>query len=35
VYTLIWYLERIPEEPVTTPFGGKDDKDNKTKGKKA
>ena len=21
VYTLVWYLERVPEEPVTTPFG--------------
>ena len=20
-YVLVWYLERIPEEPVTTPFG--------------
>jgi len=20
-YTLIWYLEAIPDEPVTTPFG--------------
>jgi len=20
-YVLVWYLERIPEKPVTTPFG--------------
>lgn len=20
-YVIVWYLERIPEEPVTTPFG--------------
>ena len=29
-YTLVWYLERIPEEPVTTPFGVKNDKPNNT-----
>jgi len=22
LYTLIWYLESIPDEPVTQPFGG-------------
>jgi len=22
IYTLVWYLERIPEQPVTVPFGG-------------
>ena len=22
-YILVWYLERIPEEPITTPFGKK------------
>lgn len=21
IYTLVWYLEVIPDEPVTTPFG--------------
>lgn len=21
IYVLVWYLERLPEEPVTTPFG--------------
>jgi hypothetical protein len=28
IYTLVWYLERIEEKPVTTPFGNKDDKSN-------
>jgi len=22
LYVLVWYLERIPDEPVTQPFGG-------------
>jgi len=22
LYTLVWYLERIPDQPVTQPFGG-------------
>ena len=26
IYTLVWYLERIPQQPVTTPFGAKDAK---------
>lgn len=44
-YVLIWYLEKIPEAPVTQPFGDKvkpakpviekDDKDTKTEEKKA
>ena len=44
-YVLVWYLERMPEEPVATPFGKgvkpvqpiKDEqpKDNPTKEKKA
>ena len=31
VYTLVWYLERTEDKPVTTPFGKKDDKPNTTK----
>jgi hypothetical protein len=23
IYTLVWYLERMADEPVTTPFGDK------------
>ena len=44
-YALIWYLEKIPDAPVTQPFGDKvkpakpiiekDDKDTKTEEKKA
>lgn len=42
-YVLVWFLERIPEEPVTTPFGkgskpvtnDKQSKDNPAKEKKA
>ena len=22
IYTLVWYLESIPDQPVTQPFGG-------------
>jgi len=43
-YVLVWYLERIPEEPVTTPFGkdvkpvkpvkNDEPKNNPTEGKK-
>jgi len=41
VYTLIWFLEKIQDEPVTKPFGDKvkpvkpiiDDKDSNTKKK--
>lgn len=29
VYTLVWYLEKIPEKPVTVPFGAKDAKQPK------
>jgi len=28
IYILIWYLDRIEDKPITTPFGGKG-KDNK------
>jgi len=31
VYTIVWFLERIEDKPVTTPFGKKDDTDNPTK----
>ena len=43
-YVLVWYLERVPEQPVTTPFGKgvtpvqpvkNDPKNNLTKEKKA
>lgn len=34
VYTLIWYLERIADKPVATPFGSKDDKPNTAEEKK-
>ena len=34
VYTLIWYLERMNEKPVATPFGKKDDKTDSAEGKK-
>lgn len=30
IYTLVWYLERIQEKPVTTPFGAKDAKQPET-----
>ena len=40
-YTLVWFLEKIPDEPVTKPFGNKvkpvkpiiNDKDSNTKKK--
>lgn len=25
VYTVVWYLERLADKPVTTPFGAKKD----------
>lgn len=44
IYALVWYLEKIPDQPVTTPFGpkvkpvvpvlGKDNKNVETKEKK-
>jgi|SRR3989337_2774227 len=34
VYTLIWFLEKMEDKPVTTPFGKQDDKSNTTEEKK-
>jgi len=30
VYTVVWFLERIADKPVTTPFGAKNEKPNDT-----
>jgi len=37
IHTMVWYLEKIPNEPVATPFGKKDakpDTNTKTTGNK-
>lgn len=35
IVTLVWYLERIEDKPVTTPFGNQNDKATPTEETKA